>query len=69
MQEKLDALPVIDSPFTGRQPQHDSVFVEPKLVAEVEFGEWTSAGTMRHPSFQGLRPDKAATDVVREEPA
>jgi bifunctional non-homologous end joining protein LigD len=57
------------SPFVGRQPERGSIFVEPKLVAEVEFGEWTQAGTMRHPSFKGLRTDKPARDVVREEPA
>src|SRR5262249_959243 len=41
-------------------------WVKPKLVAEVEFTEWTEDGTLRHPSFQGLRKDKKATDVVRE---
>jgi bifunctional non-homologous end joining protein LigD len=58
-----------DSPFSGRQPQRDAVFVEPKLVAEVDFGEWTHAGTMRHPAFKGLRTDKRPEEVVREEPA
>jgi bifunctional non-homologous end joining protein LigD len=57
------------SPFAGRQPERGAVFVEPKLVAEVEFGEWTRAGTLRHPVFKGLRTDKAADEVVREEPA
>ena len=57
------------SPFSGRQPERGSIFVEPKLVAEVEFGEWTNAATMRHPSYKGLRTDKPARDVVREEPA
>jgi bifunctional non-homologous end joining protein LigD len=58
-----------DSPFVGRQPERGSIFVDPKLVAEVEFGEWTRAGTMRHPSFEGLRTDKRPREVVREEPA
>jgi bifunctional non-homologous end joining protein LigD len=58
-----------DSPFSGRQPERGAIFVEPKLVAEVEFGEWTQAGTMRHPVFKGLRTDKPARDVVREQPA
>jgi bifunctional non-homologous end joining protein LigD len=44
-------------------------FVEPRLVAEVEFGEWTAGGTMRHPSFKGLRDDKAPEEVVREQPS
>jgi bifunctional non-homologous end joining protein LigD len=43
-------------------------WVEPRLVAEVAFGEWTADGRMRHPSFQGLREDKPADQVVRERP-
>jgi bifunctional non-homologous end joining protein LigD len=39
----------------------------PKLVGEVKFTEWTSEGEMRHPVFLGLRSDKAAGDVVREQ--
>jgi bifunctional non-homologous end joining protein LigD len=69
LRERLEPLRREDSPFEGRQPQKDSIFVEPKLVAEVEFSEWTSAGTLRHPSYKGLRDDKPANDVVREEPA
>jgi bifunctional non-homologous end joining protein LigD len=43
------------SPFEGRQPPRGTVFVEPDLVAEVEFREWTRTGTLRAPSFKGLR--------------
>lgn len=43
-------------------------WVEPELVAEVEFTEWTSDGRLRHPSFKGLRSDKPARKIVREEP-
>jgi bifunctional non-homologous end joining protein LigD len=43
-------------------------WVEPKLVAEIEFVEWTHDGRLRAPSYQGLREDKAAGDVAREEP-
>jgi bifunctional non-homologous end joining protein LigD len=57
------------SPFTGRQPEKGAIFVRPELVCEVTFSEWTRAGTLRHPSYQGLREDKAPTDVVREESA
>ncbi|WP_312222366.1 DNA ligase D [Rhizobium rhizoryzae] len=42
------------------------VFVEPKLVAEVEFRGWTADAHLRHASFRGLREDKQATAVVRE---
>ena len=46
-----------------------AVWVEPKLVGEVAFGEWTNDNVIRHPSFQGMREDKKATDVVREKPS
>lgn len=61
------------SPFTAGdrseigQPPRGAVFCEPQLVAEVEFTEWTAAGSLRHPSYKGLRDDKAATEVVRED--
>lgn len=42
---------------------------KPKLVAEVEFTEWTEGGHIRHPSFQGLRRDKTPDECVREKPA
>ena len=42
--------------------------VEPKLVAEVGFSEWTQDHRLRHPRFLGLRDDKAAREVVREAP-
>ena len=38
----------------------EAVWVEPKLIAELVFTEWTSDGSIRHPSFQGLREDKKA---------
>jgi bifunctional non-homologous end joining protein LigD len=44
-------------------------WVRPALVVEIEFTEWTPDGHVRHPSFQGLRVDKSAADVVREQPA
>jgi bifunctional non-homologous end joining protein LigD len=44
-----------------------TTWVKPKLVAEVKFTEWTTAGEMRHPVFLGLREDKRAEDVIREE--
>jgi bifunctional non-homologous end joining protein LigD len=40
--------------------------VEPRLVARVELREWTRSGTMRAPSFKGLRPDKDPQECVRE---
>jgi DNA ligase D-like protein (predicted ligase) len=56
------------SPFTGRQPERGSMWVEPQLVAEVEFNEWTRQGMLRHPSYKGLQDDKRPFDVVLEKP-
>lgn len=41
-------------------------WVEPELVAQLGFSEWTAAGRLRHPRFLGLRDDKSAREVVRE---
>lgn len=54
------------SPFDGRQPPRGTIFVEPELVALVEFREWTGSGTLRAPSFKGLRPDKSPQESTRE---
>ena len=67
--ERLEPLRSDESPFVGRQPPKGAIFVEPRLVCEVEFSEWTASGTLRQPSYKGLRDDKEAVDVVREEPA
>ena len=63
---KLAPLERDTSPFAGKQPQKRARFVEPELVAEVEFSEWTKDGMLRHPSYKGLRDDKPAEQVVRE---
>jgi bifunctional non-homologous end joining protein LigD len=58
------------SPFTsGSEPPRESVFCDPRLVAEVEFTQWTAAGNLRHPTYKGLREDKRAEEVVREDTA
>ncbi len=64
----LEPLRTKRSPFTGRQPPREAVFVEPKLVAQVEFREWTAARTLRAPVYKGLRDDKPPEDVVFERP-
>jgi bifunctional non-homologous end joining protein LigD len=71
---KLEPLRRDKSPFAlvpkmPKVKKGDVVWVEPKLVAEVEFAEWTHDGHLRAPSFQGLREDKPARDVHRERPA
>ncbi|MDQ6875512.1 MAG: non-homologous end-joining DNA ligase [Actinomycetota bacterium] len=57
------------SPVAGDVPRvqaRDAHWVSPKLVGEVEFTEWTADGRLRHPSWRGLRPDKAPAEVTRE---
>lgn len=58
-----------DTPaFTDGALPRAAHFVEPRIVCEVEFTEWTSrTGQLRHPSFKGLRSDKVAREVVRED--
>jgi DNA ligase D-like protein (predicted ligase) len=53
----------------GKLPRSGVHWVEPRLVAEIGFSEWTPDGMLRHPRFQGLRRDKSAAEVVREIPA
>jgi bifunctional non-homologous end joining protein LigD len=57
-----------DSPFADEIRERDITWVEPELVAEVGFSEWTRDGRLRHPRFLGLRDDKDAREVVRERP-
>jgi bifunctional non-homologous end joining protein LigD len=59
-----------DSPFVDIHPiPRGTHWVEPELVGQIAFTEWTRDGRLRHPRFLGLRTDKAARDVVRERPA
>jgi bifunctional non-homologous end joining protein LigD len=60
--------PFAEAPKMPKVRKGDVVWVEPKLVAEVEFVEWTHDGHLRAPSYQGLREDKAPEQVHREEP-
>src|SRR6185295_16195414 len=65
--EKLRPLVRATSPFArGTPPGRGHTWLEPRLVAEVRFGEWTRDGGIRHPSFVGLRSDKRPEDCVRE---
>jgi len=65
--EKLDARACETSPFSDDLAE-TAHWVRPDLVAEVGFTEWTTAGKLRHPRFLGLRRDKPARDVHREDP-
>jgi DNA ligase D-like protein (predicted ligase) len=55
------------SPFSEPVPERSARWVEPALVVAVRFSEWTTDGKLRHPRFAGLRDDKPAREVVREQ--
>ena len=65
---QMRALRRNDPPFKDPQSikERHVTWVEPKLVGEVGFTEWTRDGRLRHPRFLGLRDDKDASEVVRE---
>ena len=60
--------PPFGNPPTGAEGRR-ATWVAPRLVAELSFTEWTRDGRLRHPVFLGLREDKPAAEVVRENPA
>jgi bifunctional non-homologous end joining protein LigD len=69
LSERLEPLRRSSSPFDGPVPQmyaRTAVWVEPRLVIDVAFDRWTSAGRMRAPVYKGLRDDKNPEDVTRE---
>jgi bifunctional non-homologous end joining protein LigD len=71
IQKRLDRISQPSMPFAVRPKDpglRDAHWAKPQLVAEVEFTEWTADGSIRHPSFQGLREDKKPREIVREEP-
>jgi bifunctional non-homologous end joining protein LigD len=61
---RLRELEVGEPPFDPAPPGRGVHWVEPALVAEVEFSEWTRDGVLRHPSFRGLREDKEPSEIV-----
>jgi bifunctional non-homologous end joining protein LigD len=65
--ELLEPLQRATSPFTPAPRVKDATFVEPELVVQVRFTEWTRVGVVRAPAYEGLREDKDPRDVVREE--
>ncbi len=71
LRARLNKLQQMDCPFINRPPEWvrwGTHWVRPELVGEVQFTEWTNDGTLRHPSFQGLRADKKASEVRQERP-
>jgi bifunctional non-homologous end joining protein LigD len=63
---RLTPLRRATSPFDATPRLPDPVWVQPEVVVEVAFHEWTSAGVLRAPRYRGLRDDKPAAEVVRE---
>lgn len=69
LRKKLDALTQDTNPFDLMERdrvERGTRWVRPELVAQLEFGSWTAEGLLRYPSFQGLREDIVARNVVRE---
>jgi ATP-dependent DNA ligase len=70
LQASLSAIERDTSPFArGRPPRAGVHWAEPRMVAQIEFAEWTTDGLLRQPRFEGLRDDKDPGDVVRETPS
>jgi bifunctional non-homologous end joining protein LigD len=68
LRARLDELVVPRSPFHGSVRERRAHWVEPAVVAQIGFTEWTGERMLRHPRFLGLRDDKPAREVVREQP-
>ena len=67
--KRLEPLEAKTNPFKAGDPPRAHVhWVEPALVAQAEFQEWTASGKIRHASFKGLRDDKDPREVLRERP-
>ena len=66
---KRTASPLAVVPKMAKVRKSDVVWVQPKLVAEVKFAEWTHDGHLRAPVYLGLRDDKAAPEVRAERPS
>ncbi|GAC1444644.1 MAG: hypothetical protein NVSMB55_21650 [Mycobacteriales bacterium] len=65
----LEPTRIAESAFTTAVPRmhaKDAVWVQPRLVAEIDYTEWTRDGRLRHPSYKGLRDDYDPKDVVRD---
>ncbi|MGH3637027.1 MAG: non-homologous end-joining DNA ligase, partial [Mycobacterium sp.] len=66
LKKTLAPLHTDESPFDAPLPSRDAkgvTFVQPTLVGEVRYSEWTSDGRLRQPSWRGLRPDKEPVDI------
>jgi len=64
LHRKLQGLIQTRSPFSSDLRERGAIFVAPKLVAQISYGEWTEEGKLRHPVYLGLREDKTPKEVV-----
>jgi bifunctional non-homologous end joining protein LigD len=64
---RLEPLRQDASPFADEVRERRVTWVQPRLVAQIGFSEWTRDGRLRHPRFLGLREDKVAEEVLREQ--
>jgi bifunctional non-homologous end joining protein LigD len=67
--KQLQPLSTDRNPFAEAMHRRDLHFVEPKLVIEVEYRRWPADGLVQQAAFKGVRTDKRAAEVVREDPA
>ena len=69
LRARFDQLEMPSTPFTkGKGLPRQAHWVRPEVVVQAGFIEWTAHGKLRHPRLLGVRFDKAARDVVREQP-
>ncbi|HMC90207.1 MAG TPA: non-homologous end-joining DNA ligase [Gemmataceae bacterium] len=70
LRKRLDKIEQVTCPFdAGDPPRGTQVhWVQPRLVAEIAYAEWTQNGLLRQPRFEGLRPDKKPHECRRERP-
>ena len=68
LHDDLAKIEMDDSPFNAGDPPTKEVhFVKPEKVCEVGFSQWTNADRLRHPRYKGMRRDKSAKDVHKED--
>jgi bifunctional non-homologous end joining protein LigD len=64
LRARLDPYVTGVDPFDGGPPRPAATFVEPDLVVDVAYSGWTRDGVLRHPSYRGVRPDRAAAEIT-----
>ena len=69
LRKRLEKIQRVTSPFASPPKIRAVHWVQPQLLAQIKFSDWTESGSMRHPVFVGLREDKSAKEVVKEIPA